>query len=320
MTRTNVVAAVLALILAGLILAACGGAPQTAAEQPETISVSGAFALYPLMVQWADEYQKLHPNVTIDVSAGGAGKGMADTLSGAVDIGMVSREVKPEEVSKGAFVLGVARDAVFPVVNANNPVLVELMKSGVSKQSFAGVFITGNVTTWGQLNGDPSNTTAIHVYTRSDSAGAADMWSAFLGGKGQDDLKGIGVSGDPGITDAVAKDTLGIGYKNLNYAFDPTTSQPVKGIAVIPVDANGNGQADPQEVLDTRAKAMDAVAGGQYPAPPARVLNLVTKGTPKGAVKDFLHWILTDGQQFLNSAGYIALPADQLAAELAMFP
>ena len=60
-------------------------------ELQGTITASGAFALYPLMVKWGEEYQKLHPDVQFDISAGGAGKGMTDALGGQVDIGMVSR-------------------------------------------------------------------------------------------------------------------------------------------------------------------------------------------------------------------------------------
>ena len=68
-----------------------------------TISVSGAFALYPMMTVWADEFQKLHPDVQFDVQGGGAGKGMTDTIAGAVDIGMISRKIKDEEAQQGIF-------------------------------------------------------------------------------------------------------------------------------------------------------------------------------------------------------------------------
>ena len=66
------------------------------------ISISGAWALYPMAVKWAEEFEKAYPKVKIDISAGGAGKGMADCLAKATDIGMVSRDIYPEEVSKGA--------------------------------------------------------------------------------------------------------------------------------------------------------------------------------------------------------------------------
>jgi len=94
----------------------------------ETIKVSGAWALYPMMVKWTEEYQKIDPKVRIDVSAGGAGKGMADALGGLVDIGMVSREIFPEEIEQGAFWVSVCKDAVVPTVNENNLVLEDLLK------------------------------------------------------------------------------------------------------------------------------------------------------------------------------------------------
>ena len=59
--------------------------------------MSGAFALYPLANKWAEEFTKIHPDVRFNISAGGAGKGMADALAAAVDLGMLSREIKKEE-------------------------------------------------------------------------------------------------------------------------------------------------------------------------------------------------------------------------------
>ena len=67
------------------------------------ISISGAFALYPITVRWAEEFQKIHSGVKIDISAGGAGKGMADALSQMVDLGMFSRQVSDQEKEKGAW-------------------------------------------------------------------------------------------------------------------------------------------------------------------------------------------------------------------------
>ena len=72
-------------------------------ELKGTVTISGAWALYPMTVKWAEEFQKVHPAVKVDVSAGGAGKGMVDCLSKIVDIGMVSRDVNPEETAKGAW-------------------------------------------------------------------------------------------------------------------------------------------------------------------------------------------------------------------------
>jgi phosphate transport system substrate-binding protein len=127
-------------------------------------------------------------------------------------------------------------------------------------------------------------------------------------------LKGVAVYGDPGLLDAVVKDPLGIGYNNLNYAFDAETGQPVAGVLIVPIDANGNGQADPAETYATKREAMDAVATGRYPSPPARDLNLVTKGKPTGLTKAFIAWILADGQKYVDEVGYIALVKSKLDA------
>jgi phosphate transport system substrate-binding protein len=309
----------LIVVLATLLMTACGK-PTQATESGSlngTITVSGAFALYPMITVWAEEFQKANPGVQFDISAGGAGKGMTDTLAGAVDIGMVSRAMKPEEEAQGAFAIGVVKDAVFPVVNANNPVIANIMANGITQETFRKIFISGEVKTWGEVVGKTEITDQIHVYTRSDSAGAADVWAQYLGGKGQADLQGIGVNGDPGLLDAVMNDPLGIGYNNLGYVFDQATGALPSGAKVTPIDVNGNGTADPDEILTTLASATDAIASGRYPSPPARVLNLVTNGKPSGLVQAFILWILSDGQKFVPDAGYIQLTPDLIAEGLA---
>ena len=266
------------------------------------------------MVRWGEEFQKLHPDVRFDISAGGAGKGMADALANAVDIGMVSREIYSEEVEKGAFWVSVTKDAVFPTVNEKNPVWEDLRQKGVDRGTFFGIYITGEITTWGQVVGRPEVVDPIHVFTRSDACGAAATWAEYLGMK-QEDLRGIGVYGDPGLLDAVIKDPVGIGFNNLNYAFDMETGKPLAGARAVPLDVNGNGQADADEIYAAKKQAMDAVATGRYPSPPARDLNLVTRGKPVGLEKTFIMWVLTDGQNFVDEVGYIVLPQDRLDEE-----
>ena len=307
------------VVLTALLISACGAKPQASqgSDLSGTVTISGAFALYPMMTRWGEEFQKVYPNVQFDISGGGAGKGMTDALSGAVDIGMVSRAVKPEEEKQGAFAIGVVKDAVFPVVNASNPVLADIMEKGITQDLLRKIFITGEIKTWGEVVGKLEIREEIHVYTRSDSAGAADVWAQFLGGKGQSDLSGIGVNADPGLLDAVINDPLGIGYNNLGYAFDQSTGKLPAGAIVAPIDANGNGAADESETISTLAQATDAVASGRYPSPPARVLNLVTKGKPTGLVQTLILWILTDGQKFVPEAGFVQLPPEILAEALA---
>ncbi len=324
----NLLRKLFALLAAGTTLLTACSAPSTlVASSPQSgqaadtfsgaISVSGAFALYPMMTVWADEFQKIYPKVEFDIQAGGAGKGMTDTLAGAVDIGMVSRSIKPEEESQGAYWIPVTKDAVFPVISAQNPAAADLLAKGISQDTFKKIFITGEIKTWGEVVGKPEITDAIHIYTRSDSAGAADMWAQFSGGKAQADIQGIGINGEPALVDTVIKDPLGIGYSNLNSVFDLTSGNIVSGAQVPPIDVNGNRLADADEVYKTKNDAVSAVASGKYPSPPARFENLVTKGRPTGLTRAFIMWILTDGQQYLDQAGYVPLTTEQQAQSLA---
>ena len=159
---------------------------------------------------------------------------------------------------------------------------------------------------------------ALNVYTRSDACGAAQTWAKYLGNYYQEDLQGTAVYGDPGLAEAVKQDPQGIGFNNLNYAYDMETGKVVSGLRVVPIDINENGQIDPDEdFYATKAELMQAIATGHYPSPPARDLNLVTKEKFTGLTKEFVRWILTDGQQYVDEVGYIALSQEKINEELA---
>jgi phosphate transport system substrate-binding protein len=281
------------------------------------ITISGAFALYPMTVRWAEEFQKLHPRVKINVSAGGAGKGMADVLSKMVDLAMYSKEVSPEEQAKGAWWIPVAKDAVLPTINKSNPVLKELKSQGLTREVFNEIFIKDTPKTWGQLTRTGSKE-VVQVFSRSDACGAAEMWAKYLSGKKQEDLQGLGVNGDPGVADAVRRNIGGIGFNNLNFVYDMNTRKPYEGIAVIPIDINGNGKVDPDEnFYGTLDEIMKAINDGKYPSPPARDLYLVSKGKPTNKlIITFLNWVLTEGQKFVPEAGYILVTPEKIKADL----
>lgn len=308
---------------AALIMAAAAGL-QSCGEKKQAgedglsgeISLSGAFALYPLAVQWANDFQALHPGVTIDVSAGGAGKGITDALAQVVDFGMVSRELGEAEIANGAISFAVAKDAVVPTINTGNPVYAELKKHGVTRQQLIDIFLTQKVTKWGQVVGN-NNQRDISVYVRSDACGAAETWALYLGKK-QEDLQGTAVFGDPGLAEAVQKDVEGIGLNNIGFAYDIATGKPHPNLAVAPIDVNENGQIDPEEdFYATKQGVVEAIKDGRYPSPPARDLYFVSKGIPTNPVViEFLKYILTEGQAANEAQGYIAIPQEKLDASL----
>ena len=289
-------------------------------EGKTTIKVSGAFALYHMMGIWADEYEKLNPGIKIDISAGGAGKGMADAIMGIVDIGMVSREIYPEEIKQGIFWVSVAKDAVVATINTKNPIIDYIIEKGLTKQQFIEIFITRNIKTWGEIEGDPSNTKPIKVYTRSDACGAAQTWAEYLGDYTQDDLTIVAdsaINGDPNLAASIQSDIYGIGYNNINFVYDAETKYPFPNIIPVPIDLDENLELDYYEnFYENRTKIVNAIEKNMYPSPPARDLHLVTKKAFTGAVKDFVNWILTDGQQFVTTSGYIKLQKETIENQL----
>ncbi|MBK7215641.1 MAG: substrate-binding domain-containing protein [Candidatus Promineofilum sp.] len=330
---------VLAVVVLSLVLmvflAACGGTGATAepaaesaaqatdapaeeaAEVPaeveeQTLTVSGAFALFPMMTVWGEQYSLANPGVRFDITGGGAGKGITDMLSGVADIAMVSRELKQEEIDQGAFGVPVTIDAVVATINANNPHLDEILAHGLTPEAAAAIWMSQEMTTWGQFLGTDA-AEAITVYTRSDSAGAAEVWAKYMGGSVQEDLIGTAVNGDPGLAEAVRQDELGIGFNNIGFAYDLSTGNQLDGLRVVPLDLNGDGQiSDDEDVYDTIDTIAAAIAARVYPFPPARELYLVTKGEPTPVIADLYRWILTDGQAFVADAGYVSLSADRL--------
>lgn len=302
------------LVIGSLSIAKANSQPKEALKG--NISISGAFALYPLTVKWAEEFKKIHPGVKIDISAGGAGKGITDVLSNMVDIGLVSREINPDELKKGAYAIALSKDAVVPTVSEKNPNIKDILTIGLDREAAVNIFITGKTKTWGQALGTKS-AVPVRIYTRSDACGAAETWAAYLGKK-QEDLLGVGVFGDPGLAQAVSKDPSGIAYNNIGYAYDAKTKKPNPGIKVLPLDINNNGKIDPDEnFYATMDDIVSAIASGKYPSPPARDLYFVTLKKPvKKELVEFIRWSLTEGQKYVFDSGYINLSKEKLAVGL----
>lgn len=277
------------------------------------VSITAAFAIYPLILKLADEFQKIHPGLRFDISAGGAAKSVSDTLNGLADLGGISREAHPQEKGRGLWSAPVARDAVLAVVSEDNPYLNELLRVGAGKDVLARLWIDGNIRTWGDLTGDASASRPVHAYIRADPCGAGEIWAQFLGGQ-QEDLKGTGVHGDSWMAGAVKKDPLGIGYANLNFAYDARTLAPAQGIHILPIDINDNGRIDPEEdFYSTRTRLLEAIASRSYPSPPARDLYLISRGMPqRKPIRQFVIWVLTQGQAHVFETGYIPLPDPML--------
>lgn len=296
------------LVVIGVLLSSYAMGFSEDKELEGAVTLSGAWAIYPTAVAWAEAFQKLHPKVKIDVSAGGAGKGAADAIAGLVDIGMVSRDPDPAEIKKGIVPVYILHDAVFPVTSDKNPILADLLKKGVKRQTFIDIYISGIISSWDEVIGRKVDK-KIHVYTRSDSCGAAQSWAVYLSKK-QEDLRGVGIYGDPGLLEAAKRDPVGLGFNNFSYIFarDGTV---VKGAKIVPIDSNENGIADPDEIYENREQAIKAIRLKRYPA--TRKNYFFVKGKPQGLVKEFIEFSLSEeGAKIVDEIGAsLSLPSSE---------
>jgi phosphate transport system substrate-binding protein len=304
------------LVLAAVgILTTCTNKKE---QEATSISISGAFALYPLAQTWAEEYNKTHPDIKFNIQAGGAGKGLLDVLSGATDVGMFSREIGDEEKGKGIWWIALCKEAVLPTINAANPYIDIIRKRGLKKEEFKSIFIDQEPSAWDSLlSVSATEPNKINVYTRQDAAGSAESWASWFGQK-QANLKGITVSGDSSLAEAIKKDRNAIGYLNSVFVFDIFTGEKYEGIDVVPIDMNGNGKIDNEEhFYDDLANFLEAVHSGKFPSPPARDLYFITKGRPQDPkILAFFKWALTDGQKFVHADGYVPLKTDFLQEQV----
>jgi len=153
-----------------------------------TLSIGGAYALYPLVQIWADSFMALHKGVNITITKDGTGEGLRGLNSGKYDLAMVSKEIDYSDTTLEADFINVAQDAVVPVTNRNNPYLLEIEEKGLTPQQLQELYISGNRITWGNLLGKEYRNEAV-IYTRYDESGAAEVWAGFFWKK-QEDLKG----------------------------------------------------------------------------------------------------------------------------------
>lgn len=272
-----------------------------------SFSITGAYALYPLIVRLADEFMAIHKDVRIEVAKTGTGLGIADLLAGKCNLAMISRPLTDEEVNAGIWVIPVAKDGVAPIINNNNPYLGTILDRGLSQDEFLELFTSDKDVTWGRIL-DTTFVEKVNVYTRGDESGAADIWASFMY-RSRADLKGTKVTGDDEMLSMVQRDKFAVGYCNLSYAFDPTTGERTKDIQVIPTDLDFDNRIERKEVpFKNLAEAHRSLWLGFYPHSLCRELTIGSLGKPTDPmIVEFLYFILGEGQAIIKNSGFCQL-------------
>ena len=160
----------LPVLMLCLLLTGCGGREPPAGLQG-TVSTDGSTSMADVMAVLQEAFKEQYPGVTVNYSGTGSGAGVEAALSGACDIGLTSRELRPEEAAQGAAAHLIALDAVAVVVNPCRPL------EDLSLERLAGIF-TGRITTWDQLGCGEG---PIAVYGREAGSGTRTAFEDLAG-------------------------------------------------------------------------------------------------------------------------------------------
>ncbi|MEJ2746341.1 MAG: phosphate ABC transporter substrate-binding protein [Anaerolineae bacterium] len=283
-----------------LILMGCRGAETDTAVAAEpasrAIQNKGSDTLVNIALAWAETYRDVDPTVSIAVTGGGSGTGIAALINGTVDIANASRPMKDSEIEE-AQANGidpvehvVAIDALAVIVHPDNPV------SQLTIDQLSDMY-TGRITNWKDVGG---NDAPIVLLSRETNSGTHVYFLEEVVRKGESDNEDIFapqtllMPSSVGITSELRRNPNAIGYDGLGYV-DP---EHEKVLAIAP-------HADAPYVLPSAATA----AAGDYPL--SRPLFMYTAGEPTGVVAEYLAWILSPtGQEIVARLGFVPLPEE----------
>ena len=279
-------------LLTLVLLAACGspsgGTPRTGS--PNSVVNIGSDTMVNLALGWAEAYQAQHPEVSLSVTGGGSGTGLAALINGTTDIANASRPIKDEERAKAEangvtpveFV--VARDAIAIIVHPQNPVQ-QLTLAQLS------AMYQGQITNWAEVGGEDrpivllsrETNSGTHVYFLEHVLRLSDAEDPAL--FSPDTLL---LPSSEGISTEVRRNPNAIGYDGLGYVTDD-----LKTVAVAADE--GGPFIQP---------SIEAVNNQTYPI--ARDLYMYTAGEPSGALEAYMNWVLgPEAQQIVADLGFV---------------
>jgi phosphate transport system substrate-binding protein len=273
------------LTVSTLLLTGC---PAPSGEH-QTITMKGSDTMVQLGQRWAELYMQKHPEVSIQVTAGGSGNGIAALIDGTTQICQASRSMKDAEKeslktkrSLDAVETPVALDALAVYVNKDNAV------KSLTMDQIAKIFL-GETTNWKDVGGTPGN---IVLYGRENSSGTYVYFKEHVLSDKDFPSKYQALPGTGAVVDAVSKDKGGIGYGGIGYATDVKTVPITKDPGSAPIEPT-----------------MANVLSGTYPI--SRQLYWYTAGPPEGPVKAFQDWVLgPEGQKVVSEKGFYPLKGE----------
>jgi len=308
------------ILIIGLFFLSCIIADSKEAEigsKPSTEGTIKVFTspdIYNLTMKWTNEYGSLNPDIQIKVITA-ASTNIPRMLSNGEGIGFIADEsntaLKSEEIRS----LEVAHDVIVPVMNADNPLMDEIIRKGVTKEGLALIFKNSENQNWGKLL-DISQNIPLHFYLTNEASvltGVASYTNSQLL-----KIEGIKIVSGNEMISAIQKDPNALGFCKLVQIVDQKKQNIITNIKLVPIDKNGNGKIDYiEDIYDNLQSFTRGVWIGKYPNILSGNIYSISSGkhTNKAEVT-FLKWVLTDGQQYLSKNGYSDLVYSERQSQL----
>jgi phosphate transport system substrate-binding protein len=317
---------------AALIAALATG---VASAQQILINGAGATFPYPMYSKWFDSYHQKFPNLAFNYQSIGSGGGIKQVTEGTVDFGasdgpMNDMQLKEFHDKHGFGILHfpTVMGADVPVYNVAG-VNTDLIFTG---DALAGIFL-GKITKWNDpelMKANPGiklPSSDIVVVHRSDGSGTTYIWTDYLSkiSKEWETKAGRGGKGNEGVSGQVQQTPNSIGYVELIYAVqNKMKTGKVKNLAGAVVQASlasvTAAAASSKEMPDDfRVSITNAPGKDAYPISSFTWLLIPEKiadPTKNKAIKDFVKWMLADGQTMTSALAYAPLPKAVVAKEM----
>lgn len=303
------------LMLAAIIQTIGFGNSLFAATSPQDpVGILVEPSLRAVAESWVDAYRDLYPERVVSVNE--YLKGNNSGIVSGHDLLFASGSLTEGELAS-AWRMVIARDIVVPVINSNNPWLSVLKQSGVSREQLSAAMNEGDANKgWDILIGEGSHE-ALLLYVSDDASIVASV-DRFLGEREYMHSAVLVESGE-GVVERVRKDNYSIGFCKLADIADGSGEGLVDGIALLPIDLNGNGTLDYFEDIYADLKTLErGVWIGKYPKSLITNIYAISGITPADeAQANFLRWIVTGGQEYLASESLTALGHNERYSRLA---
>lgn len=284
---------------------------QTNDVASNTLKLMSAPELGKLATKWACEYEKLNPNLKVEVGEYTDKKPVA-----LLNLSIVSSRDLIQSKTDDVWKMVVGRDAIVPIINATNPMMNEIYRHGFSAEKFAQLFTNPELQNWEALitSGEKR---PIHLYFIGDETVKSNL-STFTK-INTDEIGGISVANASELISAIKNDKYAIGFCKLTDVRDEATNTFTEGIKLLPIDKNRNGRIDNFErIYDNLDAFTRGVWIGKYPHDLCVSIYAAADSKPTGKeALDFLEWLMADGQQFLNQNGYSDLASIEIQSNLA---